>query len=866
MRHIVILITLILFSSILEATYLRSIRVGSFSNKTDAKKELIKLNNFIQKNENLLNLQKKWGFECKARKSGKYYVTLVEPLKNKEVLQIILDILRIEYKDVYVTRLKQDNMNEIIEKIILLEPIQLETSSSNEITPIKNMISIEEVINTIDKLQVTQVAKTKIQVTKTIQEEYQEEVLKSSKNVQLKMNTQELQENIIWKISLFLSLLFILLLLRILFVYKKEKKLSGNKDLLNHSKIEKITEETQNKDRFLSNISQELRTSVTAIIGLTQLMLNNRPSTFQKDYVQRIKNSTNNLLRIIDDISDISKIQVANLEIENSEFNINDTLEYVLTIILIQANNNKAKILLDVEKDVPSLIVGDSLRLSQVMISILLNAINLTKAGSISLGIRKLVAYKETIKLEFVVKNNDIQIRKSQEKYLQTDIIGLGLSISKQLIEKMGGEIFIESTKDKGNTFIFTIVFTLMDTFNRRQYRLPSKKLLKKKVLLVDSSEENINSLIDKLNYFHYEIHSIPSFEAMVLEDKMEFDFLIVHQSSLNSSSIRKLKEMAQKGIKIVIIDQLYKNIQDDFFQGLDVHLYLKTPLTQQSILNMIINLYASKTSVKIDPKHNLKKLKAKKILIAEDNELNHKLITSLLSDTGIELSFVFDGQEAVNLVQSGKKFNLILMDINMPKLNGYEASEEIRKNNKYNSIRILALNSDVMESTIEKTFASGMQGYISKPIILDMFYHEIYQALSSKDEILNIMSISRPNEYSTKEEFKELSVNAGLRKCDGDLNVYKSTLVDFKAMYMNSSRVLEQLVRDSYFKEAKSLAMDIKNAALNVGAYNLCESAAAIKYEFEKGSKSNWTELLGAYKLSLEKLFKDLDKYIKKV
>jgi len=310
--------------------------------------------------------------------------------------------------------------------------------------------------------------------------------------------------------------------------------------------------------------------------------------------------------------------------------------------------------------------------------------------------------------------------------------------------------------------------------------------------------------------------------------------------------------------------------MRDDFFQGLHVDTCLKTPLTQQSVLNVIIELYASKnldkTSVKTDPKRKLKRLRAKKILIAEDNELNHKVISDLLSDTGIELTFVFDGQEAVDLVYSGKKFDLILMDINMPKLNGYGASEEIRKNRKYNNIYILALTADVMDSTIEKTFASGMQGHISKPIILDMFYHKIYQALNSKDDIINIMSISRPNAYNTKEEFEELSVSAGLGRCSGDVGFYKSILVDFKAMYMNSPSVLEQLARDSYFKEARSLAMDVKDVALNVGAYNLCESAAAMEYEFEKESQSNWSELIGAYRISLEKLFKDVDKYLKKV
>ncbi len=885
MRYISILITFIFFSTILEAAYLRTIRVGSFDNKADAQKELKELNSFVQKHENILSLQKEWGFEFKARKSGQYYATLVEPLTNRKVLQEVLDTLRIEYQDIYVTKLKQKNIQKaelkiipeatkevIVEKIIPLEPIKVLEVPSEE-----NVIPVEEVIQTIKESKAKE-----LEIVKTVQEEYKEKVLRDKNNAEIETSTVKHQESYLWQILFFLCLILLLIAIRKIFVYKKEKEVYINRDLINNAKIEQITEEVQNKDKFLAHTSHELRTPMTAIMGLTHLMLESELPTFQKDYVQRIENSANNLLSIINDILDISKIQAGELEIESKEFNLNDTIDYVLTIILMQANKNSTKISLDVDVDVPSRMLGDSLRLGQVLINILSNAVKFSHNGAVKINIKKLANYGEALRLEFIISDNGIGMSKEEvntifKSYSQADFstsrkyggTGLGLSISKQLIEMMHGEIFVESVKGEGSVFSFNLVFQLKDALDKRQYRLPSKSFLNKRVLVVDSSEENVNSLIKKLDYFHYKTHYIPSFEAAVLEDEMEFDLVIVHQTNLNSASIRKLKEMAAKETKIIIMNELYKNIRDDFFQGLHVDACLKTPLTQQSVLNAVIDLYASKnldkTSVKTDPKRKLKTLRSKKILIAEDNELNHKVIASLLADTGIELTFVFDGQEAVDLIQAGTKFDLILMDINMPKLNGYEASEKIRKNNKYNNIHILALTADVMDSSIEKTLASGMQGHISKPIILDMFYHKIYQALNSKDDIINIMSISRPNEYNTQEEFEELSVTAGLGRCNGDISFYKSILVDFKAMYMNSPDVLEQLAKDSYFKEARSLAMDVKDVSLNVGAYNLCESAAAMEYEFEKGERSNWPELIGAYKISLGKLFKDVDKYLKK-
>ncbi len=861
MRYIFTVIIFIFLSSILEAAYLRTIRVGTFSNKLDAQNELIRLNVFIQKHDSILELQKKWGFKFKARKSGKYYATLVEPLNNKKVLQELLDVLKLEYKDVYVTKLKKNF--EVPEKKIIQEQVLVENFESQKV----EILEFSSQNNSIKKKEeeIIEPVEEKKELIKTIQEEYKENVLENAKKLQSENINADFQENYRWKISFFLSLLLIFILLGKLFTFKRAKNLYHEKYLEKNEKINIITAEIQSRDNFLAYIHHELKMSTTAIMRLTQLMLKSEIPAFQKDYGRRIKKSTINLLRSLDDVSDISKIHVGNLEINNNEFNINDMTDYLLNIVLPQANKNETKILLNINKDVPSHLIGDSLRLSQVIINIMSNIMKSIKGGSISLSIGKLATYEETLKLEFIITNIAGTVNSDA-----ADLKGCELSISKQLIRMMVGEVLVESNKEKGSLFSFNITFTLKDTANKRHYGLPSRNFINKKVLLVDSLEENVDSLIEKLDYFHCKTNSIPSFETMVLEDKIEYDFIIVHQSNLNSSSIRKLKEMAEEEMKIVIINELYENVHEDLFQGLHINACLKTPLTQQGVLDMITDLYAcenlEKTSAKRDPKGKLKRLRAKKILIAEDNHLNHKLITSLLSDTGIELSFVFDGQEAVDLVHKGEKFDLILMDINMPRLNGYEASEKIRKNNKYNNIHILALNSDVMESTIKKTFASGMQGYISKPIILDVFYHKIYQALSTKDEIINIMSISRPNEYNIKEEFKELSVVAGLRRCRDDVNIYKSVLEDFKAMYLNSSSVLEQLARDSYFKEARSLAMDVKDVALNVGAYNLCESAAAVEYEFEKGSRSNWTELIGAYRLSLDKLFIDMDKYLKKV
>jgi len=575
-------------------------------------------------------------------------------------------------------------------------------------------------------------------------------------------------------------------------------------------------------------------------------------------------------------------MQAGELKIEKIEFNINDMLDYVLNIISMQAKNNNIDIVMDMSEDVPSHIVGDSLRLGQVLINLLGNAVKFTKDGEISLHVNKISNYGNALGLEFIVADTGIgmtseQVQEIFHSYSQASEstsrkfggTGLGLAISKQLIEMMDGEIKVESTKDVGTSFIFKIKFQLKDSENKRQYRLPSNELLNKKVLIVDSSNRNVISLIRTLGYFNYETQSIASLDEFILEDKNDFDILIVNQTKLTASAIQTLQHIqTQTSVKVVILSELYSNLNKSMLKDIKVDAYLKIPFTQQNILNLIVELYImSKSKNKKNKKIKkdvLKGMSGKKILIAEDNELNHKVISGLLAGTGLELTYAKDGEEALNFIEGDMKFDMVLMDINMPKMNGYEVTQKVRKNVAFNNLPILAFSADVMDEAIEKALACGMQGHISKPIVIDLFYKKILDALSSSKIEIN-KTFDMEEETEEEREFTELSVMIGLGRCNNDEEFYKTILKDFKIMYLNSPKSLEELCQDGYFKEARHKAMDIKDIALNIGAYNLCEHAATMEYEFEKGSRSNWSKLINLYTLSLEKLLKDIDKYLQK-
>lgn len=864
MKTIPFIFLLLLFISTLEADYLRTIRIGSFAKEKDAQESLVLLKEFASEHENLVDLELIHGFEFKERKSGKYYITIAEPFTSREVLQEVLNTLRLEYKGVYVTKLKQ--------KEVYNKPLA--------VVPDIDLIERKESIN-LEELKVIEKEIKKVEIKK----EERVEKAKIVEKVELIVNNEEVLEPEdfinVWMILFFITFILLLFFIKSRMYYKKLDESNATKEMMAGERLSQTILEMKKKEKFLSYASHELRTPMTAIIGLTHLVLEGELSKIQEDYVQKVEGSAQHLLNIVNDILDISKLEQAEVKIEKVEFNINDILEYVINIVAMQAKNNHVKISMDIDKDVPSLIVGDSLRLGQVLINLLANSVKFTQDGEVSLIVKKLSSFSNDITLEFSVIDTGIgmtveQVRNIFESYSQASEstsrkfggTGLGLAISKQLIELMNGKIQVHSKKDEGSTFSFTIDFNIKDSENKRQYRLPSSKLLGKNILVVDSSNTNAILLMRYLNYFNYKVNTIPSFEEAALEKEAKYDMIISNQKNLTKYAINQIKEIKRDyEVKVIVLSELYSAMHKDKLEGLKIDAYLQSPFTQQNILNVIIELYVMKNldkrSRKINPKDKLIQIKGKSILVVEDNTLNHKVISGLLDQTGITLTFVTNGQEAIDLLHKGMSYDLILMDINMPVMNGYEATIEIRKHSKYNALPVLALTADIMEESIQKAISSGMQGYITKPIIVDIFYKKIIDAINNKQVELNTSKLVKPKD---EDGYQELSVSMGLGRCENDKEFYKSILKEFKVIYINSAINLQELCKDGKFKEAREKTMDIKDVSLNIGAYNLCEHAATMEYEFEKGSRSEWKTLLELYSASLESLFKEIDKYVKGV
>ncbi len=877
-----LLLLVFLTTQILNAEYIRSIRLGSYPNEKSATKALEKVKEFVNTHENIVLLMDERDFEFKARPSGKYYITLVEPFTDRQILQEVLDTLRLQYPDIYVTKLKV-LPEKISKKDEVLDVTDLE---EEEITPYKEEISdAEEYKDTKDE------SSDVVEEGRALSNAKQEDIaVKENAHIDDALEKNRVRQTrvtdntslVYFQVLSFILFIAVVILIRYILSYKKDNDTYINKEIIYHEKIDKINTDVVSKDKLLSHVSHELRTPMTAIMGLTHLVLESELTKLQKDYILKIESSSEHLLNLINDILDVSKIQAGELKLEKVEFNINDILEYVFSVNAINAKRNKNTFYMDTALDIPSKVVGDSLRLGQVLINLIGNAVKFTQNGEVSLHVSKVATVGDSITLEFSVADTGIGMTNEQvnnifNSFYQGDDstsrefggTGLGLSISKELVEMMGGEIKVNSQKDVGTTFSFTAVLTLKDPENKRHYRLPSSSMLHKRILIVESSNKNVISLIKALGYFNYKTNTIPSFEESVMEENAEFDIIIINQYNLTKVAMEKIETMQRKlKTKLVVLNEIYSGLNTDLLSDFQVDAFLQVPSTQQSVLNMIVDLYVSKNldkrSRKTTLKDKLKEFTGKKILVAEDNDVNQKVISGLMSKTGLEMIYVDDGQEALDLIRKDIHFDLVLMDINMPNMNGYEATREIRKSGKYNTLPILALTGDVTDDAISKALDAGMQGHISKPIIIDIFYKKIYDILGAqKIDFAHEESVATLKS-AIEDGYEELSVSVGLARCHGDKEFYQSILKDFQSMYLNSAKSLEELCEESKFKEARRMAMDIKDIALNIGAYNLCESAASMEYEFEKGNRSKWRELIAYYDGVLKVLLEEVDTYLK--
>lgn len=491
------------------------------------------------------------------------------------------------------------------------------------------------------------------------------------------------------------------------------------------------------KSQFLSTMSHEIRTPLNAVIGLSGLLSDSHLNNKQKEYSQTIKKSGESLLSIINNILDYSKIESGKLELEESEFNLRALIEMVLDLTSSVNVRENVELIYHLEHDVPEYIIGDSTRLQQVLINLVTNGIKFTSQGDVYINVSLLEKDSERIRLQFKVKDTGIGIPANRmnrlfQSFSQVDAsstrkfggTGLGLVISKKLVEAMDGDISVSSAPNKGSTFTFSINAGLS---SRKKDALPSKILNKKKVFILDDNLTNLLVLKEQLelNSTHVDTFNDPKDILSSIDTLNTYDFGILDMQMPQFDGIKVASEIrkkwTQKDLPLVLLSSIHELENTEQRKMFD--LYLTKPVKQTQLLNNLERIFIKGNKSKIieASEENLVISSDTSILLVEDNLINQKVATKILERLGLKADIAQDGQHALDIIQS-KEYDLVFMDMEMPVMDGLEATRNIKLIEKTlpKSPIIIAMTANALPGDRERCIEAGMDDFVSKPITVE--------------------------------------------------------------------------------------------------------------------------------------------------
>ena len=500
------------------------------------------------------------------------------------------------------------------------------------------------------------------------------------------------------------------------------------------------------KSEFLANMSHEIRTPLNGIFGMTELALNTLLSAEQQEYLDAIKMSGESLMQIIDDILDFSRIEAKKIELEPVNFNLRDSIGDMLSSLALQAHNKGLELAYYIPQDIPEELIGDPGRLRQIIINLTNNAIKFTEKGEVVMKAKEMSQTKDKITLHFAVTDTGGGIPKAKQRlifdaFTQADGsmarkyggTGLGLAISKQLVELMGGRIWVESKAGKGSTFHFTVRLGLQRGKTEKLIAAKREDLKDLPVLVVDDNSTNRLILKKMLTNWHMKPTAVESgrkalaaVEQTMKARKLYSLFLIdSRMPGMDGFSLaKKIKDNPNlAGASMVMLTSSGARGDAARCHKLGISAYLTKPIKQSELLDAIMLALGATTKEKepvpLITRHTIRESRrGLRILLAEDNIINQKVAVHILERYGHKVFVAKNGQEVLQALKK-EHFDLILMDVQMPKMDGFAATASIREKEKKTGfhIPIIAMTAHAMKGDRERCLDSGMDDYIAKPL-----------------------------------------------------------------------------------------------------------------------------------------------------